>query len=154
MITIYKPMYQDLWFRQSMMADEETMSYNRAFGGTIPFPEEKWKDWYARWVDNSDGKRYYRYVKNENGDFVGEIAYHYNEEIGGYVANVVIYSKFRGLGLGSRALDALCANAKSNGVSVLYDDIAVDNPAADMFFRHGFTEIYRTDEKIVLKKEL
>ena len=39
MITTYKPTLQDLWFRQQFMADEATMSYNAAWGGTISFPD-------------------------------------------------------------------------------------------------------------------
>ena len=34
------------------------------------------------------------------------------------------------------------------------DDIAIDNPAARLFLKAGFTEEYRTDEIIMLKKEL
>ena len=34
------------------------------------------------------------------------------------------------------------------------DDIAIDNPAITLFLRHGFVEEYRTDEIIMLKKEL
>ena len=44
--------------------------------------------------------------------------------------------------------------AKANGVSVLYDDIAVDNPAISLFYRHGFSEAYRTDAYILLRKAL
>lgn len=38
MISLYKPEIDELWFRESMMADNATMSYNHAWGGTIPFP--------------------------------------------------------------------------------------------------------------------
>ena len=48
----------------------------------------------------------------------------------------------------------LSAAAGENGVKTLYDDIASDNPAAGMFFRHGFREEYRTEDKIVLRKDL
>lgn len=41
MLTLYEPKYEDLWFRQMMLADEDTMSYNHAWGGTIPFGEDK-----------------------------------------------------------------------------------------------------------------
>ena len=37
MLTLYEPKYEDLWFRQMMLEDEDTMSYNHAYGGTIPF---------------------------------------------------------------------------------------------------------------------
>lgn len=46
MLTLYEPKYEDLWFRQMMLADEDTMSYNHAWGGTIPWPEDKWSGWY------------------------------------------------------------------------------------------------------------
>ena len=69
-------------------------------------------------------------------------------------ANVIIYSKYRKKGYGSEALNLLCSMAKNNGISVLYDDIAIDNSAITLFLKHGFVEEYRTGEKIVLKKEL
>ena len=70
------------------------------------------------------------------------------------MTNVIIYSQYRKKGYGSEALDLLCSMAKNNGVSVLYDDIAIDNPAVGLFLKHGFVEEYRTEEKIILKKEL
>ena len=154
MLTLHKPQLEELWFRQMMMADEETMSYNRAWGGTIPWPKAKWGDWYDRWVANPKDGRLYRYVKNSSGDFVGEIAYHYDGDIPGFTANVIIFSKYRGRGYGGQALELLCAEARSNGITVLYDDIAIDNPAAALFLRHGFKEEARTAEKIILKKAL
>ena len=48
----------------------------------------------------------------------------------------------------------LCSAAKQNGIKLLYDDIAIDNPAVTMFLKKGFIEEYRTSEIIMLKKEL
>ena len=71
MIQLYVPKYEDLWFRQMFMSDEETMSYNHKWGGTIPFPEEEWKEWYQYWIVNSEGTRFYRYlVDDTNNGFV------------------------------------------------------------------------------------
>lgn len=151
---IYQPTLDDLWFRQSMMADPETMSYNHAWGGIIQFPENDWKDWYDYWITNHEHHRYYRYLKNAADQFVGEIAYHYDEKRRIYVADVIIHAPYRGNGYGGRGLELLCAAAKENGVTVLYDDIAIDNPAVEMFLKHGFREEYHTDEIIMLKKEL
>lgn len=154
MLVLYKPEYADLWFRKLLLADDETMSYNRAWGGAIDFPEPQWADWYDYWIVRHEGKRFYRYLKEETGAFVGEIAYHFDADVGGHMADVIVYSRYRGRGYGAMGLDMLCAAAKKNGVSVLWDDIAADNPAADMFLRHGFVEEYRTDEKIWLAKRL
>ena len=70
------------------------------------------------------------------------------------MADVIIHAPCRWLGYGGRGLDLLCDSAKKNGVSVLYDDIAIDNPAVTLFLKHGFSEEYRTNEIIMLKKEL
>ena len=147
------PSLEDLWFRESLLADEETMSYNHAWGGTVPFPKDRWQSWYDHWIVNHGGQRYYRYLKDENG-FVGEIAYRFDPEYDGCVADVIIFSKFRGKGYGARGLELLCDAARENGVTVLFDDIAVDNTAAALFLKQGFYEDHRTAEKIVLKKKL
>lgn len=154
MLEICVPEYEELRFRQEMMADEDTMSYNRAWGGTIPFPEEDWEEWYDYWIVNHENKRYYRYVRDAEGRFVGEIAYHYDSGEQKYITDVIIHAKYRGRGYGGAALDMLCDAAKENGVTELYDNIAVDNPAIGMFIRHGFSEDYRTEDAIFLKKTL
>ena len=154
MLSLYKPNYDDLWFRQKMLADKETMSYNHAWGGTISFTEEKWEKWYDNWILNHDNNRYYRYLQNEHKEFIGEIAYHFDKDIQGYIASIIIYSPFRRKGYGKQGLNLLCDAARNNGISVLYDDIAIDNPAIKLFLDNGFIEEFKTKEKVILKKEL
>ena len=152
---LYTPKKEDLWFRKMFMSDEETMSYNHNWGGTIPFSEENWPEWYDYWIVNPEGKRFYKYLQDEStGEFVGEIAYHYDEEEQKYIADVIVYAKYRGKGFGEQGLRRLCDVAKTNGIATLYDNIAIDNPAIKLFFKCGFYEEYRTDEIIMLKKEL
>ena len=153
MLEVVTPTLADMWFKERLLADEETMSFNHAWGGTIPFPEDQWKNWYDYWIIRHENQRYYRYLKAENR-YVGEIAYHYDPEYSGYVADVIIFSPFRGRGYGAQGLELLCAAAKENGINTLYDDIAIDNTAVRLFLKQGFYEIYRTGEKIVLKKDL
>ena len=123
-------------------------------GGTISFPKEKWWDWYNHWIINHNNERYYRYLQNDDEEFIGEIAYHYDNDIQGHIVNVLIYSPYRRQGYGKQALELLCDAAKKNGIDVIYDDIAIDNPAIQLFLDNGFIEIDRTKEKIILKKEL
>ena len=68
--------------------------------------------------------------------------------------DIIVYAKYRGKGYGEQGLRMLCEAAKSNGLELLYDDIAIDNPAIPLFLKVGFMEEYRTDEIIMLKKEL
>lgn len=155
MIGLYLPKYEDLWFRQMFMADDETMSYNYKWGGTIPFPEGEWKEWYNHWIVNPEGKRFYRYLVDEiNNEFIGEVAYHYDEVRNVTIADIIIDAKYRGKGFGKIGLQLLCEAAKKNGVQILCDDIAIDNPAMGLFLRNGFIEDYRTTEYIMLKKIL
>lgn len=153
MLTVYTPAYRDLRFRQAMLADEETMSYNHAWGGTVAFTEDRWEDWYDRWILHPDGQRYCRYLKNEDGQFVGEIAWHRDEETNMYMADVLICAEYRRKGYGSQALDLLCKAAEDAGITELYDRIAADNPALGLFLRHGFSEVFRTDAFILVRKE-
>ncbi len=153
-LTLHEPKPEELWFREAMLADEETMAYNHAWGGTIPFPKDRWHDWYEHWIARPDGRRFYRYLKDADGNFVGEIAYHEEEDSHRFLADVIVFAKFRGRGYGSLALDLLCAAANENVVAVLDDDMAADNPARGLFLRRGFEEEFRTDDTVMLKKVL
>ena len=154
MLKIYKPLLKDMWFREKMLSDSDTMSFNNAYGGTISFPIERWEKWYKCWLEDNSGKYFYRYLINENSEFIGEIAYHLNDD-NLYIADILIYSKFRNRGYGQEGLNILCNCAENNGVEILYDDIAIDNHNAyRLFIKCGFIEDYRTSEIVMLKKHL
>lgn len=153
MLTLYKPAVSDLWFKEKMLSDADTMSYNHAYGGTIPFPRERWAAWHKKWVENPEGRRFYRYVRQDDA-FVGEIAWHLDEERRLHIADVIIYAPYRGCGYGCQALHLLCEEAKNSGIKTLYDDIAADNPAVKLFLRCGFTVAERTAAYVLVKKEL
>ena len=155
MLKVVKPELEDLWFRESMMADIETMSYNDAWGGTIPFPKEDWEEWYTLWVRNPGQERYYRYLKDDaNKVFVGEISYHFDKLRNIYICDVIIKAEFRKQGFGTQAIQLLCEAAKANGVEALYDNIAADNPSAHLFLKNGFSIEFQNDEILMVKTVL
>lgn len=155
MLKVVKPELEDLWFRESMMADIETMSYNDAWGGTIPFPKEDWEEWYTLWVRNSGQERYYRYLKDDaNNVFVGEISYHFDKLRNIYLCDVIIKAEFRRRGFGTQGIQLLCEAAKANGVKALYDDIAADNPSTHLFLKNGFSIEFQNDEILMVKTVL
>lgn len=154
-IKLVEPKRNDLGFRRGLLADKDTMSYNCAWGGTIEWPKQAWKAWHDHWIINHEGKRFYRYLFDEEiGEYVGEIAYHFDDERKINVANIIILAKYRRKGYGNAGLNLLCDFAKENGVEILYDDIALDNPGIALFLKNGFTEEFRTAETIMLKKVL
>lgn len=67
---------------------------------------------------------------------------------------MIIASKYRGRGYGKAGLLLLCEQAKDNGMDSIYDNIAIDNTAVRLFIECGFMEEYRTEEIIMLKKQL
>jgi len=153
-VIFYKPHLEDLWFRQAMMADPETMSYNNAWGGTIPFPRENWEEWYDYWVINPKD-RFYRYITTgESRSFVGEAAYHYDNDLNIYLADIIISARSRRHGYGKAGLEMLCEVAQKEKIPELYDNIAINNPGINLFLQCGFQEEYRTEEIIMLKKVL
>ena len=153
-LTLHVPTFGDLWFRQRMLEDPETMAYNHAWGGTIPWTREKWSGWYDHWIVHPEGERFYRYLQDEDtGDFVGEIAYHRDEQ-GMCQADVIVFAPCRGRGYGREGLRLLCQTAKENGLDALYDDIATDNPAIGLFLSEGFELAEERGSTRLLKKQL
>ena len=45
MLHLHKPTREELRFRQELLSDPSTMSYNHAYGGTIVFPPARWEGW-------------------------------------------------------------------------------------------------------------
>ena len=152
-IDLHRPESDELWFRQKLLSDPDTMSYNNKWGGTIAFPPEKWDDWYQRWVSQSEDKRFYRYLTYDDM-FVGEAAYHYDDARGIFLCDIVVYAKYRGKGHGTAGLRLLCEAAKENRVAVLYDDIGLDNPAVKLFLDNGFEVVQQTEDVVTVKKIL
>ena len=153
-VIFYKPHLEDLWFRQAMMADPETMSYNNAWGGTIPFPRENWEEWYDYWVINPKN-RFYRYITTgESRSFVGEAAYHYDNDLNIYLADIIISARSRRHGYGKAGLEMLCEAAQKEKIPELYDNIAINNPGINLFLQCGFQEEYRTEDIVMVKKQL
>lgn len=152
-VVLYRPTLEELAFRQRILEDPETMAYNHAYGGVVAFPRERWADWYARWVADESGTRFYRYLKAA-GIFVGEAAYHYDGDAHEFLCDLIVASAYRRRGYGSAGLRLLCAAAKANGVTRLCDHIAMDNPSAALFKRNGFVEEYRNREYILVAKTL
>ena len=155
MIKCYQPALEDLGFRESLLADPDTMSYNSAWGGTIPFPREKWESWYQYWIGNPEGKRFYRYLLDEETNaFVGEIAWHLDEKRNIHICDVIILARYRNRGYGSEGIRLLCEAAKRSGIAILYDDIAADNPSWKLFLKNGFEISSRDDEVVMVRKVL
>ena len=91
---------------------------------------------------------------NSEKEYVGEIAYHYDEARDIYICDVIILARYRNQGYGTEALQQLCKAAKENGITVIHDDIAADNPSYKLFLKNGFVIEYQNEEVVLVKRNL
>lgn len=120
-LALHVPAPGELAFRQKLLSDPATMSYNKGYElgfagyhkdtGCIDFPEEAWADWYARWV-NAGLERFYAYLRQrETGEFLGEVSLHQTEGPGVYEMGIVLHSAQRGKGYSKEGIRLLMDHA-------------------------------------------
>ena len=152
-VFFHKPQPEDLWFREALRTDP---------GGADRFDlrEEEllsrdgWEDWHGRWVKNP-GKCFYRLVATgKSRSFVGEASWHYDDGRQIFLAEVVVMGKCRGQGYGSRALEMLCDEARKAGIRALHYEAAEEDPGVGWSLRHGFREVSRTAETVLVIRKL
>jgi len=163
-LTYSVPKLEDLWFREELMLDEETMSYNIGYPafkgyntltGTIEFPKENWQSWYATWVAQPE-LRFYAYLQRKSDKkFVGEINYHYSPTEKVAMIGIIIKAEFRGHGYAKEGLKLLCQIAKEHGLSELANEFPKERASAlNLHKALGFVEVAGRGEDCFLIKEL
>ncbi|MBR2781766.1 MAG: alpha/beta fold hydrolase [Oscillospiraceae bacterium] len=154
-ICLVRPAREDLWFRQMLLSDAKTMSYNDAWGGTIPFQPDQWEAWSDRWLSSDESSRFYRYLRDESsGALIGEVSCRRDPDRDIWLCDIIIAAWERNRGYGTIGLRLLCEEAKRHGIHAVHDEIAANNPSIDLFIREGFHEQSRTETAVLLKKKL
>lgn len=121
MLELYQPKPEDLWFRQQMLADPDTMHYNANWNvlydgyhrdtGCVDFPQAEWADWYARWIGH-EPERFYAYIrKASDGAWIGEVNFHYTPDKAWWDMGIVLYAPYRGRGYATPALKLMLHQA-------------------------------------------
>lgn len=115
-VFLHRPKISDLWYRKQLMADTETMAYNKGYEpfegydretGCIQFPENEWQSWYDYFIGN-EPERFYAYiVRAEDQAFIGEVNLHKSRENDWHEMGIVIEAKYRGQGYAKEALRLL-----------------------------------------------
>ena len=115
-VHFYKPKFEDLWFRQALAVDPETVSYICGSFDPMSFLRDEWGKWYESWVEKPE-KRFYRYITTgKSRSFVGEAYYFYDEQRTTWLAGITVCSKGRRQNYESAALQLLCAAAIEAGI--------------------------------------
>lgn len=157
LLTLYVPKLEELWYREQMMSDPATMSYNSGYElsfegyhaetGCIDFPREEWDEWYDYFI-GKEPERYYAYiVRKSDGAYLGEVNVHRSCDHEWYEMGIVIESKYRGKGYAHEALEHLLEHAfdvmKVNAVHNDFEDIR--DAAVRTHLGCGFREYSRRD---------
>lgn len=115
-LALHIPAMQEMWYRQQLLEDPETMSYNRGYApfkgydsktGCIAFPKEAWQEWYEYFI-GCEPERFYAYiVRLDDGAFLGEVNVHKARGQDWYEMGIVLEAKHRGKGYAEEALRLL-----------------------------------------------
>ena len=154
MLKLYKPTLFQLDYRQKLLADSATMAYNEPWGGTIDFSRDRWESWASRWLQSDENAFFYRYLQREDGSFVGEAAWRYEESEGCHMLSIIVESCHRRRGYGRQALRLLEQAARAAGIGAVCDHIAHGSTAIDLFLQEGYTKRKEDADGILLYKEL
>jgi len=147
-LALHIPNDNDLAYRRFLIADEDTMSYNKGFGdngcGTYHHTPEQALKWWNYW--NSEGNFYAYVIRVSDSVLVGEVNVHFSAEQGYPKENgvgligVTIEGKHRRKGYGEAALRLLVDYAFNTlHLNELLDDIPLERESAlRIFERVGF----------------
>ena len=138
-LELYVPKLEELWFYQKMLSDPATMSYNANWDvnyagyhrdtGCIDFPESEWAQWYEYYTEN-EPRQFYAYIKRcADGEWVGDVNFHYTPEKDWWDMGIVIYAPYRGRGYAVPALRLMMDHAfRDCGISRLHNDFETTRP--------------------------
>lgn len=151
-LALYVPKLDELWFRQKMLSDPDTMGYNANWDvtysgyhrdtGCIGFPEPVWAGWYERWIGR-EPERFYAYIRrSSDGAWIGEVDFRYMPEQDWWDMGIVICAQYREMGYATPALRLLLEHAFCDcGVRRLHNEFEFARPRAlSVHLAAGFRE--------------
>lgn len=151
-LSLHVPGLKEMTYRQQLLAQPETMSYNRGqlidapgydvATGCIDFPMADWRYWRDVWLWH-EPNRFSAYLKDETNDrFVGEVCYYYDMEADMHAAAIIIEGKHRNQGYGAAGMKLLAERAfAQEDIDALYADVPMAREdAVRMYLTAGFRE--------------
>ena len=155
------PGLRDMAYRQRMLADPDTMAYNRGrdLGGAegydpetgcIAFPSEDWRYWRSVWLWNEPSFFSALLWNEQENCFVGEVTCFYDAGSDSHMAGILIEARHRGKGYCAEGLRLLAAHAfRRDDIAALRCPVPADAPAAITGYRRAGFHILARDENTV-----
>ncbi|MCI8402587.1 MAG: GNAT family N-acetyltransferase [Lachnospiraceae bacterium] len=156
-LSLHIPSLEELWYRQKIMQDPSTMSYNRGYDldfagydketGCIAFPKQTWADWYDYFIEREPLRFYAYVVREEDHTFIGEVNLHKTPDASWYEMGIVLEAKYHGQGYATEALRLLLTHAFENLKADAVHNCFEENRSAAVrtHLSAGFTEYRRHD---------
>lgn len=157
---LHIPSCGELRYRQKIMQDPDTMSYNKGYDlnfegydkttGCIAFPEREWAGWHAGFIGREPRCFYAYIVREADGEFIGEVNVHRNTDAGWYEMGIVLEAKYRGKGYAVDALRLLLQHAfEEMDADAVHNEFEVERSAAvKTHLSAGFTK-HRQENGVV-----
>ena len=135
----------DLDYEAKLLSDPQTMSYNAGYdvGGRYDYESgciylEK-KDHHKRYQKRLAKGSYFAYIRDRKlDDYVGTVGFHYDDESGVYMCDIIIEARYRKRHYFKKAMYLLFIKASDRGIKELYDIFDKDRGVLDMFMMIGF----------------
>lgn len=151
-IMLKEPKYEELWYRKQLLGDANNMKSYVGVGfnvegyniedGTIDFDETYWSDWYRKWLKPGDDNHFYAYVvRKEDGKFLGETFYVFDDEEQSYNSEIILEESARKLGYADEIVDLLIMEAFDKGKETFYTTISRDYMNTSLYAKRNFKEI-------------
>jgi RimJ/RimL family protein N-acetyltransferase len=140
-IYLKKPTYKELKYTKELWEDEETMAFNKRFGGIVLFPVSKWQAFHDTYLTENPNYIYF-HIYNLDSVMVGEVSARYDEDEHGYLLNIKVFAKYRGNHHGYDALYVFIEYLFDDiGATQILDNIASENVGArQLLERIGFDQ--------------
>jgi RimJ/RimL family protein N-acetyltransferase len=151
-IYLKRPTVEELHYTEMLLACKDTMAFNNKWGGTVPFPKEKWASFHERYCTSKPDKEYF-HIYNLDHIFVGEVSTRFDTTYDSFVLNIKILHRYRGNHHAKDALELFLEYVfVERDIDRIIDDVAIDNEAAISFLHGmGFTKSYTTDEAVIME---
>lgn len=151
-IKLYKPHFEDLWYREKLVNDVRTMYFNGGNDGTFPFGHLKWKCFFDKWVNQNEYR--YFYIVDKNGEWVGEVTCTDYENGDCSRVNIIVKAEKRKNGIGSVAYALLCEVLRKDGIRVIEVDVQGDNPIVYWLEKNGFLRVATREDSSLYRKNI
>lgn len=156
-ILLHNPRLDELWYREALYQDKETMSFvdicKHEIDNWPPKNQNELKEWF---IDNNvNMSNFYSYIIDKEKNIpVGEVSVYYHKTFGKYIIHIIVQDKFRHQGFGTEAVQLVLEHVfKVMNLDAIYEIREPERiEVKNLFSKLGFSIADDNDELLWLTK--